>query len=330
MAGAQFWNLGHLSDRQLLERLQGALRTQRCSLAELVAHLGEVEERRLHLAAAHGSLFSYCVQQLGMSEDEACRRIELARLARRFPALFGELASGGISLSVALLLKPVLSPDNQADLIAAVRGASLRTARERMAALFPSPDVPSRIRKLPERSVSLALPAAAPGADLSMPAIGLARAISADAGIAPTLVTTPGGTTLERAGGGPPLPAPGETGRTKVPARTSSAQQPRFRDEELRAPSKVPSLPEEARTPAEPSGERASWPQYTDRQRSDRPRIEPLSAERYRIVFTADASLKQKLERARDLLRHSHPNGDLAPVVSRALDLLLQQLLQRR
>src|SRR6186713_2110568 len=95
-----FWRLEHLSDRQLLEHLQGVLRTQRCALAELVAHLGEVEERRLHLAAAHGSMFSYCVRQLGMSEDETCRRIELARLARKFPVLFGELASGRISLSV--------------------------------------------------------------------------------------------------------------------------------------------------------------------------------------------------------------------------------------
>src|SRR6187551_163916 len=156
-----FWRLGHLSDRQLLERMQSALGTQRCTLAELVAHLGEVEERRLHLAAAHGSLFSYCVQQLGMSEDEACRRIELARLARKYPVLFGELASGSISLSVALLLKPVLTPGNHAELIVAARGASLRTARELLAARFPSPDVPSRIRKLPERLGSSSIRTAA-------------------------------------------------------------------------------------------------------------------------------------------------------------------------
>jgi hypothetical protein len=70
---------------------------------------------------------------------------------------------------------------------------------------------------------------------------------------------------------------------------------------------------------------------YADpRRRIDRPHIDPLSAERYRIVFTADADLKQKLELARDLMRHSHPSGDFAPIVSRALDLLLQELLRRR
>jgi hypothetical protein len=66
------------------------------------------------------------------------------------------------------------------------------------------------------------------------------------------------------------------------------------------------------------------------RHANPRQRIDPLSAERYRVVFTGDASLKQKLELARDLLRHSHPSGDFAPIVSRALDLLLQELLQRR
>src|SRR5688572_15759068 len=76
-----FWRLNHLTDQQLLAGLQGVLRAKRRALAELVAHLSEVEERRLHLRAAHSSLFSYCVKRLGMTEDEACRRIEVARLA---------------------------------------------------------------------------------------------------------------------------------------------------------------------------------------------------------------------------------------------------------
>src|SRR6185436_14264614 len=89
-----FWMLEHLSDAQPLESLGGVLRRQHRALAEVIAHLGEVEERRLHLEAACGSMFTYCVARLGMSEDEACRRIELARLARKFPPLFAELDSG--------------------------------------------------------------------------------------------------------------------------------------------------------------------------------------------------------------------------------------------
>ena len=132
-----FWKLEHLSDAQLLESLGGVLRAQRAALADIIAHLAEVEERRLHLRAAYSSMFAYCVARLGMSEDEACRRIELARLARRFPALFVELASGGITLSVALMLKPVLTPSNHLELLAAARGKCMRQARELVAERFP-------------------------------------------------------------------------------------------------------------------------------------------------------------------------------------------------
>ena len=113
MNDVAFWKLDTLSDRQLLDGLGAVLGSGRRLTAELVAHLGEVEDRRLHLEAACSSMFSYCVNRLGLSEDEACRRIEVARLARRHPAMFPLLASGQLSLSVAALLKPHLSAENR-------------------------------------------------------------------------------------------------------------------------------------------------------------------------------------------------------------------------
>jgi len=62
---------------------------------------------------------------------------------------------------------------------------------------------------------------------------------------------------------------------------------------------------------------------------SARPRlrgVEPLSADRYRVQLTASASLCEKLERACDLMRHRNPTGTLAPVIERALDVLLEKL----
>ena len=37
-------------------------------------------------------MFTYCTRRLGMSEDEACRRIDVAPLARLFPAMLEPLA----------------------------------------------------------------------------------------------------------------------------------------------------------------------------------------------------------------------------------------------
>ena len=81
-----------LPDEELLAGLSRALGSSRGWTALVLAHLAEVEERRLHLIAGHGSMFAYCTVRLGMSEDEACRRIDVAPLARLFPAMLEPLA----------------------------------------------------------------------------------------------------------------------------------------------------------------------------------------------------------------------------------------------
>jgi 5-methylcytosine-specific restriction endonuclease McrA len=48
-----------------------------------------------------------------------------------------------------------------------------------------------------------------------------------------------------------------------------------------------------------------------------------LSPGRYKIQFTADERVRDKLKLAQDLLRHHVPGGDVALVVERALDLLI-------
>jgi hypothetical protein len=58
--------------------------------------------------------------------------------------------------------------------------------------------------------------------------------------------------------------------------------------------------------------------------------FEPLSEGRYRLQLNASARLKEKLELARDLMSHANPSGDLAVVVERALDILIERLEARR
>ena len=60
------------------------------------------------------------------------------------------------------------------------------------------------------------------------------------------------------------------------------------------------------------------------------PRLEPLSPERYKLQLTASVELRDKLERARELMRHRNPSGDLAVVVEQALDALLEKLERER
>ena len=83
-----------LSDEALLSQLTAICLEGHRLTARLVVHLIEVEERRLDLRAACTSMFDFCVRRLGMSEGAAFRRINAARLVKRFPGLLARLASG--------------------------------------------------------------------------------------------------------------------------------------------------------------------------------------------------------------------------------------------
>jgi hypothetical protein len=72
-------HLTHLSDAQIVSSLKAICAEDRRVLADLLAHLVEVEDRRLHLLDACPSLFDFCVRRLQMSEGEAFRRITAAR-----------------------------------------------------------------------------------------------------------------------------------------------------------------------------------------------------------------------------------------------------------
>jgi hypothetical protein len=77
--------LQSLSDDELLRRLFGLLSESRSVEADLVAHIGEVDARRLYAREAAPSMFAYCTQELHLSEHEAYLRITVARAAREHP-----------------------------------------------------------------------------------------------------------------------------------------------------------------------------------------------------------------------------------------------------
>jgi len=59
-------------------------------------------------------------------------------------------------------------------------------------------------------------------------------------------------------------------------------------------------------------------------------RVAPLSPGRYRVQFTASAAAYDHLCKARELLRHRVPHGDIGTVVAMALELLVRDLEKRK
>jgi len=252
-------SLESLDSADLLSATRELVRKSHCVEADLLAHLGEIDERKLYLDCAHPSMFAFCLDELGFSECAAYNRITVARIGRRLPAVIEAVRSGKVHLAGLRVLAPHLTTENHEVLLAQAARKSKREIEEMVARLWPLPPVPTSIRRLPECPVVKSAP------------VPLSRAL------------------------------------------WSSADPPLLPDE----PRSASSSAREPREPAAPL-------------RDQRPIIAPLSGETFRIQFTATREVRDKLQEAQNLLRHSVPDGDLSTIIGRALDLLIEDVKKKR
>src|SRR5881397_2205603 len=134
-----------LSDDDLIAQVKALARCEREATACLIAHLAELDARRLYLPAGFSSLFTYCCEVLHLSEPAAYNRIEAARAARRFPVVLEMLAEASLSLATVRLLASHLTEENHQELLAAAAGRSKRGVEELLVRYFPRPDVPAAV-----------------------------------------------------------------------------------------------------------------------------------------------------------------------------------------
>ncbi len=143
--------LQSLSDDELLRRLSDVLAQSRRVEWVLVAHIAEVDVRRLFARQGSPSMFHYCQDVLHLSESEAYRRIAAARASRRYPVILEMLEDGRIHLAGISELKAHLTDANYEDVLARATHKSKREIKQLVAELAPKPDVPPTIRKRPQR-----------------------------------------------------------------------------------------------------------------------------------------------------------------------------------
>jgi hypothetical protein len=144
-------SLKSVRDDDLLRQLSWLVNQSRRVEAEVVAHIGEVELRRLYARQACSSMFEYCRRILGLRENEAYLRITVARASRQHPVLLEMLGDGRLHLSGIARLAPHLTRENAEAVLERACGMSHREIRELVAELEPKPDVAPAVRKLPER-----------------------------------------------------------------------------------------------------------------------------------------------------------------------------------
>jgi 5-methylcytosine-specific restriction endonuclease McrA len=266
------YRLGALGNEQLVAALFGLVRREHDLMSDLLAHLAELDERRLYLDLGYSSLFAYCTEALGFCRSSAGRRIAVARVCRKYPEAFARVARGELQLSVLSLLAQHLNRENAAALFAESSGKSCEQVEVLLAVRFPKPDVRDLIRRLPVRSP-----------------FGTPDGGSAEAG------------SLRVAAGGESSVSSEVVGRLAAAQSAGPAQ------------------------PTQPA-------QVAQLARPELParRLEPLSADRFGVHFTADAEFRGLLEEVRALASHRQPRGELMPLLKLALQAYRRELLKVR
>ena len=144
------YSLTHLSDVVLLRDLAALIAHDRVTAAAVLAHVAEVDARRLYAPAGYPSMHAYCVGELCLSEDAASKRIQAARAARQFPALFVALAEGRLHLTAVCLLAPHLTSENVEGLVEAATHRRKSEIEELLGRLFPRLELPAMVHDFTE------------------------------------------------------------------------------------------------------------------------------------------------------------------------------------
>jgi 5-methylcytosine-specific restriction endonuclease McrA len=308
-------SLQSIPDDELLRRLGELMGQSRGVEVDIVAHIAEVDERKLYARKAFPSMFAYSRYVLHLSEQEAYLRITVARASRKHPMLLTMLGDGRLHLTAIGKLAPHLSLENRDRLLERATHLPKRQLEELIAEIAPRPDVPAMVRKLPERRALLtACPVDPNRAEGSMPELGPEptlglrpdsrvelgpdRVAVPDRGNDPThdlrpdavLANEPGGPAQEAVGS----PKAGNVDAPCVPAAAPAASSPAVA---LRVSPSV---------------------------------VQPLSPGRYKVQFTASAELHRKLERLQTLMGSGGGYRDLAAVIEQAVTEKLERVETRR
>ena len=135
------YDLTHLRDDALLRGLDSLAAQDRTTTANLLAHIAEVDARRLYAPAGYSSMHAYCVEKLRLSDDSTWKRLQVARQGRKYPQIFAALAGGRVHLSGLVLLAAHVNSENVDRLLTEATGRRKSEIEVMVAGLCPQAEV---------------------------------------------------------------------------------------------------------------------------------------------------------------------------------------------
>lgn len=138
--------LRKLSDDQLIEIGEVAVRREHLGGVRILEVLLEMDRRSLYRERGYASLFDYCTRRWRYSSSKAGRYIAAARAMGRYPSLRDLLVERRITICGAARLAQVLRPENWSDLLASAAGKTFAEIDAMVARHRVAPSIPDRVR----------------------------------------------------------------------------------------------------------------------------------------------------------------------------------------
>jgi len=135
-----------LSNSEFLHRLETLVLKEKLTTLKILQYLIEMDRHRLYEQMGYGSLFDYCIRQLGYSESGANRRIKAARCIRDFPDVYEMLVKNELDLCKVSLISRTITEENKSKLLSEIQNRSYRQIEAILARYNPRYLLRDRIR----------------------------------------------------------------------------------------------------------------------------------------------------------------------------------------
>jgi hypothetical protein len=140
-----------------LKALEAAKHYQ-ASEVSLLQILEQIDREKVYLVMGYNSLFIYCVEALRLSESQSYSFMTVCRKSKEVPELKKEIENGGLTLSKARRIVPVLTKENHSEWIEKAKTLPKAELEKEVAKVSPfSVKIKEQVRVISEDRVSLKL-----------------------------------------------------------------------------------------------------------------------------------------------------------------------------
>mgnify|MGYP000190281916 CR=1 FL=1 len=135
------------TDERISRGIQKLVLCDRKKKVDFLYYLAEADKRKLYAKDGYSSLFNWLTGKYQLSEPTALKRIQVARLAHKFPFLYRDIRQGKYSLTVLSRISKFVKGYNAHLVFAIAENKSVREVEAALVEMFPKEEVEEALRK---------------------------------------------------------------------------------------------------------------------------------------------------------------------------------------